>query len=48
MTFAAPLLSKTSVNPPVDAPASRAVTPLTLISLKASSAPANLYPPLET
>ena len=47
-TSFAPRRNKTSVNPPVEAPASRHVRPSISTPVKTSKAPANLWPPRET
>src|SRR6516162_4928011 len=44
-TWLAPARSRTSVKPPVEAPASRHLRPATRSSLKAASAPASFCPP---
>ncbi len=45
MTCAAPARSRTSVKPPVDAPASRHLRPATRSAGNAASAPASFHPP---
>src|SRR5207244_106331 len=47
-TSAAPARNRTSVNPPVDAPASRQRRPATASPSNAANAPASLYPPRDT